>query len=268
MTASDHDHSDQEEPFISHLIELRSRLIRACLALVVVLLCLLPWARELYALLAAPLTNALPEGYRGSLVSTDVVGGFVVPLKVAMMVAFLIALPYILYQAWAFIAPGLYRHEKRLAVPLLVASVFLFFVGMAFAYFLVFPIVFSFMVSVMPEGVTWMTDIDKYFSFVITIFMAFGAAFEVPVVVILLVSAGIVDIARLKAARPYVIVGAFVVGAILTPPDALSQAMLAIPMYLLYEVGILAAYVLGRKPHSSPAEETSSVKDRKSPQNM
>jgi sec-independent protein translocase protein TatC len=247
--------AEKEEPFLSHLIELRARLIRASLALIAVLLCLLPWARELYALLAAPLTSALPEGYRGSLVSTDVVGGFIVPLKVAMMVAFLITLPYLLYQAWAFIAPGLYRHEKRLALPLLAASVFLFFAGMAFAYFLVFPIVFRFMVSVMPEGVTWMTDIDKYFSFVITIFMAFGAAFEVPVVVILLTSAGIVDVAKLKAARPYVFVGAFVVGAVLTPPDAISQTMLAIPMYLLYETGIFFARLLARKREAASGAE-------------
>ncbi|MDR0233436.1 MAG: twin-arginine translocase subunit TatC [Zoogloeaceae bacterium] len=230
-----------EESIFSHLIELRTRLIRAILAILIVLLCLLPWARQLYALLALPLTSALPEGYGGTMVSTDVVGGFLVPLKVAAMAAFLIALPYVLYQAWAFVAPGLYQHEKRFALPLLVASVLLFFTGMAFAYYLVFPAVFSFMVAVMPEGVTWMTDIDKYLSFALATFFAFGIAFEVPVVVVLLVKAGVVDINWLKEVRPYAIVGAFVVAAVVTPPDVISQIMLAIPMCLLYEVGIVAA---------------------------
>ncbi|MDR1849808.1 MAG: twin-arginine translocase subunit TatC [Zoogloeaceae bacterium] len=174
-----------EETFFSHLVELRTRLIRAVLAILIVLLCLLPWARQLYALLALPLMSALPEGYAGSMVSTDVVGGFLVPLKVATMTAFLIALPYVLYQVWAFVAPGLYRHEKRFALPLLVASVLLFFLGIAFAYYLVFPAVFRFMVAIMPEGVTWMTDIDKYLSFVVTIFFVFGIAFVlVPAVVV------------------------------------------------------------------------------------
>jgi len=230
-----------EESIFSHLIELRTRLIRSVLAILLVLFCLLPWARDLYAILALPLVSALPEGYAGSMVSTDVIGGFLVPLKVAAMTAFLLALPYVLYQAWAFVAPGLYQHEKRFALPLLVASVALFFTGMAFAYYLVFPAVFSFMVAVMPEGVTWMTDIDKYLSFVLTIFFAFGAAFEVPVIVILLVKVGVIDIAKLKEVRPYTIVGSFVIAAIITPPDVISQIMLAVPMCLLYEVGIIAA---------------------------
>ncbi|MCL2075416.1 MAG: twin-arginine translocase subunit TatC [Betaproteobacteria bacterium] len=241
MSVPDNESGMAEESIFSHLIELRARLIRAVLAILIALLCLLPWARELYALLALPLVSALPEGYAGSMVSTDVVGGFVVPLKVALMTAFLIVLPYVLYQAWAFVAPGLYRHEKRFALPVLVASVVLFFVGMAFAYYLVFPAVFRFMVAVMPEGVTWMTDIDKYLSFVLTIFLAFGIAFEVPVIVILLVKAGVVDIAWLKEARPYAIVGSFAIAAIITPPDVISQIMLAIPMCLLYEAGIVVA---------------------------
>ncbi|MCL2021670.1 MAG: twin-arginine translocase subunit TatC [Betaproteobacteria bacterium] len=241
MSASGNESGMAEESIFSHLIELRTRLIRAVLAILLVLLCLLPWARDIYALLALPLISALPEGYAGSMVSTDVVGGFVVPLKVAAMAAFLIALPYVLYQVWAFVAPGLYRHEKRFALPVLVASVLLFFIGMAFAYYLVFPAVFRFMVAIMPEGVTWMTDIDKYLSFVLTIFFAFGIAFEVPVVVILLVKAGVVDIARLKEARPYAIVGSFVIAAVVTPPDVISQIMLAVPMCLLYEVGIISA---------------------------
>ncbi|MDR1849807.1 MAG: twin-arginine translocase subunit TatC [Zoogloeaceae bacterium] len=241
-----------EETFFSHLVELRTRLIRAVLAILIVLLCLLPWARQLYALLALPLMSALPEGYAGSMVSTDVVGGFLVPLKVATMTAFLIALPYVLYQVWAFVAPGLYRHEKRFALPLLVASVLLFFLGIAFAYYLVFPAVFRFMVAIMPEGVTWMTDIDKYLSFVLTTFFAFGIAFEVPVVVVLLVKAGVVDIAWLKEARPYAIVGAFIIAAIVTPPDVISQFMLAVPMCLLYEAGIFCARWVGK---ASAAQE-------------
>lgn len=234
----------QEDTFISHLMELRDRLIRAVVAVLVVFVCLFPWAKELYAFLAQPLLSALPQG--GQMIATDVVGVFLVPMKVALMVAFLITLPYVLYQVWAFVAPGLYSHEKQLVLPLVVASVLLFFTGMAFAYYLVFPTVFHFMSSVAPEGVAWMTDIDKYLSFVLTTFVAFGVTFEVPVVVILLVKAGIVDIAKLKEARPYVIVGAFVIAAIFTPPDVISQFMLAVPMCLLYELGILMARLLSR----------------------
>ena len=175
------------ESFLSHLVELRSRLIRALIAIILVFVCLFPWAKELYSLLAQPLLATLPQG--GQMIATDVIGVFLVPMKVALMVAFLIALPYVLYQLWAFIAPGLYAHEKKLALPLVGASVFLFFVGMAFAYFLVFPTVFGFMAKVAPEGVAWMTDIEKYVSFVMTTFMAFGVTFEVPVLVVVLVYA-------------------------------------------------------------------------------
>jgi sec-independent protein translocase protein TatC len=237
---------ETEDTFISHLVELRTRLIRAAASILGVFFLLFYWAGDLYALLAQPLMSVLPNK-GGAMIATDIAGGFLVPVKVALMVAFLITLPYVLYQAWAFVAPGLYRHEKQLVLPLVVASVFLFFAGMAFAYFLVFPSVFRFMSSVMPEGVAWMTDIDKYLSFVLTTFMAFGLAFEVPVVVILLVKAGIVDIARLKETRPYVIVGAFVVGAIFTPPDVISQFMLAVPMCLLYELGIFVSTFIQRK---------------------
>ncbi len=226
-----------EESFLSHLFELRDRLIRALLAIGIVFVCLFPWAKELYALLAQPLLASLPQG--GQMIATDVVGVFLVPMKVALMVAFLIALPYVLYQVWAFVAPGLYVHEKRLALPLVAASVILFFVGMAFAYFLVFPTVFGFMAKVAPEGVAWMTDIEKYLSFVMSTFIAFGVTFEVPVVVIVLVQMRVVKLATLKEWRPYVIVGAFVVGAIFTPPDVISQLMLAIPLCLLYELGML-----------------------------
>ncbi len=197
-----------QDTFISHLVELRDRLLRAILAVVVVFLCLFYWARELYALLAKPLIAALPVG--GQMIATDVVGVFLVPVKVAFLVAFVIALPYVLYQVWAFVAPGLYVNEKRLVLPLVVASSLLFLLGMSFAYFLVFPVVFKFMASIAPEGVAWMTDIDKYLSFVLTTFMAFGVTFEVPVVVVVLVRVGLVSIEKLKEIRPYVIVGAFV----------------------------------------------------------
>ena len=231
--------SDTEDSFLSHLFELRDRLIRALASVLVVFVCLFPWAKELYALLAQPLLASLPVG--GQMIATDVVGVFLVPMKVALMVAFLIALPYVLYQVWAFVAPGLYAHEKKLALPLVAASVVLFFIGMAFAYFLVFPTVFGFMAKVAPDGVAWMTDIEKYLSFVMSTFIAFGVTFEVPIIVIVLVQMGIVSLAKLRELRPYVIVGAFVIGAIFTPPDVISQLMLAIPLCLLYELGMLMA---------------------------
>jgi len=235
LTAPD----DTQETFISHLIELRSRLLRSIIAVVAVLLCLFPFAKQIYALLAAPLMKALPAG--STMIATDVTGTFLVPLKVTLMVAFLAALPYVLYQMWAFVAPGLYQHEKRLALPVIFSSVFLFAVGMAFAYFIVFPIAFGFFAGYTPAGVQMMTDIDKYVSFVLTMFVAFGITFEVPVVVVVLVSLGVVELAKLRAIRGYVIVGAFVVGAIFTPPDVLSQVMLAVPLWLLYELGLLVA---------------------------
>ena len=235
-----------EESFLSHLIELRDRLIRAMLSILIVFLCLFPWAKDLYALLAQPLLATLPKG--GQMIATDVVGVFLVPMKVALMVAFLIALPYVLYQIWAFVAPGLYSHEKRLALPLVGSSVVLFFTGMAFAYFLVFPTVFGFMAQVAPEGVAWMTDIEKYLSFVMGTFVAFGVAFEVPVIVVVLVLSGVVELSTLKEWRSYVIVGAFVVAAIFTPPDVVSQLMLAIPLCLLYELGMLMARFVRKLP--------------------
>jgi sec-independent protein translocase protein TatC len=230
---------DTQETFISHLIELRTRLVRSVIAIVLVFLGLVNWARDIYSLLAQPMLAALPQG--GQMIATDVAGAFFVPMKVTLMVAFLIALPYVLYQAWSFVAPGLYAREKKLTLPLLIASVVLFFIGMAFAFFIVFPTVFAFVNAFAPEGVAVMTDIDKYLTFVLTTFLAFGVTFEVPVVVIVLVSTGLVSIAKLREIRPYVIVGAFVVGAIFTPPDVLSQFLLAVPLCLLYEAGIIAA---------------------------
>jgi sec-independent protein translocase protein TatC len=238
-----------QDTFISHLVELRDRLLRAILAVLIVFLCLFPWAKDMYTLLAQPLLSVLPQG--GQMIATDVVGVFLVPMKVALLVAFVIALPYVLYQIWAFVAPGLYAHEKRLVLPLIVTSTFLFIAGMAFAYFLVFPIVFKFMASIAPEGVAWMTDIEKYLSFALTMFVAFGVTFEVPVAVVLLVRMNVVTVDKLREIRPYVIVGAFVIGAIFTPPDVISQLMLAMPLWVLYELGILVASMMSK---STPAE--------------
>ena len=228
-----------QETFISHLVELRDRLLRAIIAVLVLTLGMVPWAKEIYALLAQPLLSALPSG--ATMIATDVTGTFLVPLKVTLMAGFLVALPYVLYQAWAFVAPGLYQHEKRLAVPVIVSSFFFFLVGMAFAYFVVFPVAFGFFVGYTPPGVQMMTDIDKYLSFVLTMFLAFGLTFETPVVVVVLVRMNVVSLDKLKAARGYVIVGAFVIGAIFTPPDVISQLLLAIPLWLLYEVGLFLA---------------------------
>lgn len=241
-----------EQSFVSHLLELRNRLLRSVIAVVVIFVALFPFANELYTLLASPLLSALPAG--GQMIATEVTTPFFVPMKVAMMTAFLIALPYVLYQAWAFVAPGLYAQEKRLAVPLVAASVVLFFIGMAFAYFFVFPVVFGFITSVAPAGVAVMTDINKYLDFVITLFLAFGITFEVPIAVILLLKMGFVSVEKLKEARPYVVVGAFVIGAIFTPPDVISQIMLAVPLWLLYELGIFLGALMIRKSAKAEAE--------------
>lgn len=236
-----------QESFISHLVELRQRLIRALLSIVLVFLCMVPWAREIYTLLAGPMLASMPHG--GQMIATDVAGAFFVPMKVTLMASFLVSLPHVLYQAWAFVAPGLYAHERKLVLPLVCASVVLFFVGMAFAFFVVFPTVFKFVNHFAPEGVAVMTDIDKYLSFVMSTFLAFGLTFEVPVVVIVLVKSGIVSVGKLRDIRPYVVVGAFVIGAVFTPPDVLSQFMLAVPLWLLYELGIVVAAMMEK---SSP----------------
>ena len=248
--------SDVQETFISHLIEMRDRLLRAVVVVVVIFICLFPWAQDLYALLAKPLLAALPKG--GQMIATEVTTPFFVPIKVTMMTAFLLALPWVFFQIWAFVAPGLYQHEKRLGVPLVIASVILFLLGMAFAYFLVFPVVFGFIVGVAPEGVAVMTDIGKYLDFVMTLFMAFGITFEVPVAVVLLVKMGMVSVAKLREIRPYVIVGAFIIGAIFTPPDVISQFMLAVPLWVLYELGIIVAALITKpKPESEAVESAS-----------
>src|SRR5690349_13099453 len=248
---------NDQESFISHLIELRQRLIRAVAAVLVLFVVLFIWPGSgyIYDLLAAPLMSALPEGAK--MIATGVITPFMVPVKVTALAAFLIALPYVLYQAWAFVAPGLYEHEKRLAVPLVVASTVLFLAGVAFCYFFVFQKVFAFIHSFAPKSITPAPDIEAYFSFVITMFLAFGVTFEIPIVVIMLVRVGLVTIDKLKDARPYVIVGAFVIAAVVTPPDVLSQFMLAVPMCLLYEAGLFfARFVVVRRAEQTaePAE--------------
>ncbi|MCC7326697.1 MAG: twin-arginine translocase subunit TatC [Burkholderiales bacterium] len=247
-----------QESFLSHLVELRTRLMRSIIAIVIVLFVLFPWAKDIYALLAQPLLKTLPQG--ATMIATDVTGTFLVPLKVTLMTAFLIALPYVLWQAWAFIAPGLYHHEKRLAVPVIVSSVVFFLIGMAFAYFIVFPVMFSFFAGYTPVGVQMMTDIEKYVSFVLAMFLAFGMTFEVPVIVIVLVRLRVVTLEKLRSIRPYVIVGAFVVAAIFTPPDVLSQFMLAVPLWALYELGLLLARFISVPVAEDDVQEEAAAK--------
>lgn len=236
---SDQEKSGAEQGFISHLLELRSRLIRASAAVIVVFLCFMPFAADIFDLIAAPMMNALPAGSK--MIATGVVTPFLIPVKITLLLAFVIVLPYVLHQAWMFIAPGLYAHEKKLVVPLIVSSSILFYTGMAFCYFLVFGVVFSFIQQFAPQTVSVAPDIESYFGFVLTMFLAFGVTFEVPVVVVVLVRMGIITIEKLKQIRSYVIVGAFVIAAIVTPPDVMSQLLLAIPLCLLYEVGLLVA---------------------------
>lgn len=230
------DDGGEEQSFISHLVELRSRLLRAIVVVAAVALALLPFANVLYATLAGPLMRHLPEG--SSMIAIEVASPFLTPFKLVLFLAIFVAVPAILYQVWAFVAPGLYQHEKRVAVPLLVSSTLLFYLGCAFAYFVVFPLIFGFFTSVAPEGVSVMTDIGKYLDFILVLFLAFGIAFEVPVAVVILTWTGLVEAKELGSKRPYVIVGAFAVGMLLTPPDIISQTLLALPMWLLFEVGI------------------------------
>ncbi|MBP6863469.1 MAG: twin-arginine translocase subunit TatC [Neisseriaceae bacterium] len=241
--------NEEVQSILGHLVELRTRFVRIIIGLLVCFLALVAFAQEIYAFVAQPLVDALPAG--GSMIATDVIAPFFVPIKVTMMVAFLLSLPNTAYQLWAFIAPALYQHEKRLMFPLVASTILLFLIGMAFAYFLVFPVIFQFMASVTPEGVSMATDIDKYLSFILGMFLAFGLTFEVPIVVLVLNRAGIVSLAQLKSARPYVIVGSFVVAAVVTPPDVLSQTLLAVPLCLLYEFGLfMCRFVKVKKAHT------------------
>ncbi len=234
--------SDLEQGLFSHLLELRARLLKAIACVVIVLACLVPFANRLYALLAEPLVKRLPHG--AHLIATQVASPFVTPLKLAFYTALFISMPVIVYQLWAFVSPGLYRHEKRLARPLLIAAVTLFYCGCAFAYFLVLPAAFRFLTMVTPPGVEMMTDITHYLDFVMMVFFAFGLCFEIPVIEVILAAVGILDLKKLRSGRRYAIVGAFAVAAVVTPPDITSMIMLAIPMCALYELGILAVRVL------------------------
>lgn len=230
---------DEERPFIAHLLELRNRLLRCVVAILIAFFAAVPFADRLYLWLSGPLRSVLPDG--ASMIAIKPIAPFMIPLKLAFLTALALTVPYILYQVWAFVAPGLYRHERRLVWPLMVSSSLLFYLGAAFAYFAVFPVVFRFLTASAPSGVLPMTDIGEYLDFVMTMFFAFGAAFEVPVAIVLLAYTGAVTADGLRQARPYVIVAAFVLGAIFTPPDVISQFMLAVPMWLLYEIGILLA---------------------------
>lgn len=251
---SDETQDDKELSFLEHLVELRGRLLKACLSIVVVLIILLPFSRSLYEALASPLMAQMPEG--SSMIAIDVASPFLTPFKLTLLVSLMVSIPVVIYQLWAFVAPALFKHEKRLARPLLLSSVFLFYAGCAFAYFVVFPLMFGFFSSVAPEGVAVMTDISKYLSFVMTLFLAFGITFEVPIATIILVATGITTTAKLASWRPYIIVGAFALGMVLTPPDIISQTLLALPMWLLFELGIIFSRILIREKEATGDAET------------
>ncbi len=240
-----------EAPLLSHLIELRTRLLRTVAVIVVLFIAMAPFANQLFTLVAEPLMAKLPEGT--SMIATQVASPFLTPFKMAMVGAIFLAMPWVLYQAWAFIAPGLYQQEKRFAIPMLISSIILFYAGVAFAYFVVFPLMFGFFTAVAPEGVEVMTDINSYLNFVIALFFAFGMAFEVPIATVLVVWAGITTPEALGKKRAYVLIGAFVLGMLLTPPDIISQTLLAVPVYILYEAGIVMARIL--VPDSKQVEE-------------
>ncbi len=252
MTATEAPEEDQELSFLEHLVELRSRLLKACAAVLLVLVALLPFSRHLYETLASPMMAQLPEG--SSMIAIDVASPFLTPFKLTLLLSVMVAIPVIMYQLWAFVAPALFKKEKRLARPLLLSSVFLFYAGCAFAYFVVFPLVFGFLTRIAPEGVAVMTDISKYLDFVMALFFAFGITFEVPIATIILVATGITTPDKLASWRAYVIVGAFALGMILTPPDVISQTLLALPMWLLFELGIVLSRVLIQDKEE--AEET------------
>jgi sec-independent protein translocase protein TatC len=244
-----------EGTLISHLLELRDRLIRCCIAVAIAFVPCMSFANELFTYVAKPLMDKLPHG--NTLIATTVMSPFLTPFKTAFFIAVLIAMPYVLFQLWAFVAPGLYRHEKRFAVPLLASSIILFYSGIAFAYFVVFPVMFAFFASTTPPGVSMMPDIGAYLDFLVKMFFAFGVAFEVPIAVVLLVSTGIVRIEKLKSSRGYVLIGTFVIAALITPPDVVSQSVMAIPMYGLYEAGILMAGIMSKsKPAAANDKDT------------
>lgn len=239
----------QQQPLISHLLELRSKLLKSIASVLIVFICSVYWANDIYHYMAIPLMQSLPLG--GSMIATDVAAPFFAPFKLTLVLSFFVAVPYVLFQIWSFVAPGLYKHEKRLVMPLLFSSTVLFYLGIAFAYYVVFPVVFGFFANTAPEGVQVATDISSYLDFVLKLFFAFGLSFEIPIAVVLLCWAGVTTPEDLKQKRPYIIVGAFVVGMLLTPPDVISQTMLAVPMLLLFEGGLFAA-----RFYSKPDDET------------
>lgn len=251
--SDDHNTDGVGDTFISHLVELRNRVMKASIAIIIVFLCLMPWAGNIYDWLAMPMMLALPSGSK--MIATGVITPFLIPVKVTLLLAFLIALPIVLYQAWAFIAPGLYTHEKKLIAPLVISSSLLFIIGVAFCYFFVFGVIFKFINEFAPKSISVAPDIESYFGFVMTLFIAFGMTFEVPIVVIVLVRMGVVTVEKLKEMRPYIIVGAFVIAAIVTPPDIMSQLLLAVPLCLLFEVGLILAPLFARATQA-PEEET------------
>jgi sec-independent protein translocase protein TatC len=253
MKMSELPEQDQELSFLQHLVELRGRLLKACLSVFVVLIALLPFSRHLYEAIASPMMAQMPEG--SSMIAIDVASPFLTPFKLTLLTAIMISVPVILYQLWAFVAPALFKHEKKLARPLLLSSVLLFYAGCAFAYFVVFPLVFSFLTSAAPEGVAVMTDISKYLDFVMTLFLAFGITFEVPIATIILVATGVTTADKLASWRPYIVVGAFALGMFLTPPDVISQTLLALPMWILFEIGIFFSRLLIHDKEAEDADQ-------------
>jgi sec-independent protein translocase protein TatC len=256
----------QQLPLISHLLELRTKLLKAIASVLLVFIASVYWANDIYHYVAIPLMESLPEN--GSMIATDVAAPFFAPFKLTLILSFFAAIPYVLYQIWSFVAPGLYKHEKRLVMPLLLSSTLLFYAGIAFAYYIVFPVVFGFFASAAPDGVQVATDISSYLDFILKLFFAFGLAFEIPVAVVLLCWAGVTTPEDLQQKRPYIVVGAFVIGMLLTPPDIISQTMLAVPMLLLFEAGLFAAKFYrnnadDNQPDTTdvPASENNSDKD-------
>ncbi|MFB1035888.1 MAG: twin-arginine translocase subunit TatC [Sinobacterium sp.] len=245
MIDKDPKSKDVSQPLVEHLTELRDRLLRSILAVLIIFLCLFSFANEIYTIASEPLRQFLPEGT--SMIATEVASPFLTPFKLTLFAAIFLAIPFLLHQVWSFIAPGMYRHEKRLAIPILASSVLLFYAGILFAYYVVFPLVFGFFTSVAPEGVTIMTDINSYLDFILKLFFAFGIAFEIPIVTILIVATGMSTPDSLAAKRPNVIIGCFVVGMLLTPPDIISQTLLAVPVWLLFEIGIIASRLITKK---------------------
>lgn len=245
MSNSDDSREQPQAPLIEHLIELRSRLMRAVVAILVIFLGLYSFANEIYTFVAQPLMDLLPEG--SQMIATEVASPFLAPFKLTLVVAVFVAIPYVLHQAWSFVAPGLYDNEKALALPILASSVALFYAGAAFAYYIVFPLLFKFFTQTGPEDVAVMTDINQYLNFVLKLFFAFGVAFEIPIATFLLILSGATTVESLSKKRPYIVLGCFVIGMLLTPPDVVSQSLLAVPMYLLYEVGLLFGRLVRRK---------------------